>query len=133
MKQIVIFMGFILFLFAAVVSFSNAEPDSAEKSQLERLDNSVFKNPHRPGALFEHDDHNDMAQIDDCAVCHHVYDGKKLLEDESSEDSQCSECHSLKSDDENSVPLLRAYHKRCKDCHFEVNKGPVLCGECHIK
>jgi hypothetical protein len=125
MKQKVIFMGFILFLFTAVVAFSDIE--------LERLDNSVFEKPHRPGAVFEHDDHNEMAQIEDCFVCHHVYEDKKLVEDESSEDSLCSECHSQKVTPENSIPLDVAFHKRCKTCHFEANKGPVLCGECHNK
>ncbi|WP_457551020.1 acidic tetraheme cytochrome c3 TmcA [Desulfobacula sp.] len=125
MKQKVIVMGFILFIFTAVAAFSNTE--------FERLDNSVFQNPHRPGAVFDHDNHNEMAEIDDCAVCHHVYEDKILLEDESSEDSPCSECHFQKGTQENSIPLSAAYHKRCKSCHFEANKGPVLCGECHIK
>lgn len=125
MKQKVIFLGFILFLFTAVVAFSDIE--------LERLDNSVFEKPHRPGAVFEHDDHNETAEIDDCNVCHHVYKDKKLVEDESSEDSLCSECHFLKGTRENSISLSVAYHKRCKTCHFDANKGPVLCGECHIK
>ena len=128
MMQKVVFMGFILFLFTAVVAFSNTELEGPT-----RLDNSVFEKPHRPGAVFEHDDHNEMAEIDDCAVCHHVYEGKELIEDESSEDSLCSECHSLKGTRENCVSLEVAYHKRCQSCHFEVNKGPVLCGECHIK
>jgi hypothetical protein len=26
-----------------------------------------------------------------------------------------------------------AYHKQCKDCHVEMKKGPVACGECHVK
>ncbi|MBU8849222.1 MAG: cytochrome c family protein [Desulfobacterales bacterium] len=129
MKQKVIFVGFILFLFTAVIAFSNTD----EPEGIERLDNSVFENPHRPGAVFAHDDHNEIAQIEDCAVCHHVYEDKKLVEDESSEDSPCSECHSLKPTEENSISLSVAYHKQCKDCHFEENKGPVLCGECHIK
>lgn len=125
MKHKIIFMGFILFLLTAVVAFSDIE--------VERLDTSVFENPHRPGAVFEHDGHNEMAGIEDCAVCHHVYEGKNLVADESSEDSLCSECHFLKKTLENSISLEVAYHKRCKTCHFEKNKGPVLCGECHIK
>lgn len=125
MKQKIIFLGFILLLSTAVVAFSNTE--------LERLDNSAFQKPHRPGAVFVHDDHNEMAEIDDCAVCHHVYEDKKLVEGESSEDSLCSDCHSLKGTRENLVPLGVAYHQRCRNCHFETNKGPVLCGECHIK
>ncbi|RLB92201.1 MAG: acidic cytochrome c TcmA [Deltaproteobacteria bacterium] len=125
MKNKIIFLSFILFLLTAVVAFSNTE--------LERLDNSDFQKPQRPGAVFEHDGHNEMAGIDDCNVCHHVYEGKKLVEDESSEDSSCADCHSLKAVVDNSITLELAYHKRCKNCHFEQNKGPVLCGECHIK
>ena len=126
MKQKVVFIGFIVFIFTAVIAFSNTD-------ELERLDNSVFEKPRRPGAVFVHDDHNEMAGIDDCAVCHHVYEGKDLLEDESSEDSLCSECHSLKPTHENSISMEVAYHKRCKTCHVEENNGPLLCGECHIK
>jgi len=125
MKQTIVFMVFILFLCAAAIGFSDNE--------LERIDTSVFEKPHRPGAVFVHDDHNEMAEIEDCAVCHHVYEGDKLLADESSEDTPCSDCHGLKADLENSVSLAVAYHKRCKTCHFDSNKGPVLCGECHIK
>ncbi|MCP3898590.1 MAG: cytochrome c3 family protein [Desulfobacteraceae bacterium] len=98
------------------------------------IDNTVFENPQRTQALFDHDSHNKMAELeDDCSICHHVYEDKKLIEDESSEDSMCSECHSLKKTPENSIPLRMAFHNRCKECHFESNKGPVLCGECHIR
>ena len=98
------------------------------------IDNTVFKNPQRTQALFDHDLHNEKAELeDDCSICHHVYEGGKLVSDESSEDSMCSECHSLKATPENSTPLRMAFHKKCKDCHFESNKGPVLCGECHIR
>lgn len=126
MKQKIIFVGFILFILTAVVAFSNTD-------ELERLDTSAFEKPHRPGAVFVHDDHNEMAEIEDCEVCHHVYEGKTLVEGESSEDSLCSECHSLKATDDNSVSLEVAFHKQCKNCHVQENKGPLLCGECHIK
>ncbi|MCK5542159.1 MAG: cytochrome c3 family protein [Desulfobacterales bacterium] len=98
------------------------------------IDNTVFENPQRTQALFDHDSHNEKAELeDDCSICHHVYENKKLIKDESSEDSLCSECHFLKATPENSVPLRMAFHNRCKECHFESNKGPVLCGECHIR
>ena len=105
-----------------------------ESEPFERLDNSAFEKPVRPAAVFDHDIHNEMAELeDDCAVCHHVYDeDNQLVEDESSEDSLCSDCHYLKSDADNTVSLRKAYHKRCKSCHFAEKKGPVLCGECHI-
>jgi hypothetical protein len=37
-----------------------------------------------------------MALIEDCNECHHVYEDGEKLEDESSEDSSCSECHEEK-------------------------------------
>jgi len=99
--------------------------------ELERMDNSSFENPARPGAVFSHDDHNETAKLDDCTVCHHLYEDGKLLEGESSEDSMCSECHGLVKSTQNPIQLQVAFHKRCRSCHFDVNKGPVFCGECH--
>jgi hypothetical protein len=97
------------------------------------MDNSFFEHAQRPAALFEHDLHNELAELEaDCAVCHHLYEDGKLVEGESSEDSFCSDCHGLKKTPDNSVSLRAAYHKRCKDCHINEKKGPVMCGECHI-
>ena len=96
------------------------------------VDNSVFPQPQRPPAVFEHDDHNDIAGIDDCQECHHVYEDGVLLEDESSEDQMCSECHDLEPS--GSMPgLMKAFHLNCKGCHMEHKAGPVTCGECHRK
>ncbi len=97
------------------------------------IDRSVFKNPQRSSALFNHDDHNEKAELEDCAICHHVYEDKKLIEGESSEDDACSSCHPLKRTEKNDFSIRTAFHKRCKNCHFKVSKGPVLCGECHKK
>lgn len=99
----------------------------------ERIEPMGFETLRRPASLFDHDEHNDAAGIDDCAVCHHLYEDGMLVEDESSEDSYCSDCHEVKASDQNSVSLTAAFHTRCKSCHFEENKGPVLCGECHQK
>jgi hypothetical protein len=98
------------------------------------VDNAVFDRPQRPAAVFDHDEHNEKAQLeDDCSICHHVYENKVKIEDESSEDSLCSECHFLTSTEENTIPLRMAFHNHCKSCHFKLEKGPVLCGECHIR
>ncbi len=102
-------------------------------NEIVRLDPSAFENPRRPGAAFDHDDHNETAGIDTCSQCHHIYEDGLKIEDESSEDASCSDCHLLIPDSENTVSLQVAFHKQCKGCHFEVKKGPVLCGECHIK
>ena len=114
-------------LFVAVISAYSQDEDAF-------FDKSVFENPQRTVSVFDHDNHNDAAGLeDDCSICHHLFENKQLIEGESSEDSPCSECHPLKKSEENSIPLRMAYHKKCKTCHFNSSKGPVLCGECHKK
>lgn len=117
---LVVLLGSIL---CAVAAFSQED--------MVVVDNRVFDNPQRTPSAFEHDAHNEAAEIEDCAACHHVYDDDgNLVEDESSEDSSCSECHG--ASDEGRTPNLRkAYHLNCKGCHSERASGPVLCGECH--
>ncbi len=96
------------------------------------VDNTDFDNPQRTPSVFVHDAHNETAGIDDCATCHHVYEGGRLVEDESSEDRSCSECHDLEGSD-SQPPLIKAFHTNCKGCHQEQKQGPIMCGECHIK
>jgi hypothetical protein len=96
------------------------------------VDNSAFDNPQRPPSVFVHDEHNEDAGIEDCNDCHHVYEDGQLLEDESSEDQSCSECHSQKGGD-GQPSLIKAFHLNCKGCHQAQAKGPIMCGECHIK
>ena len=96
------------------------------------VDNSVFDNPQRISSVFKHDEHNDAAGIEDCSECHHVYEDGKKLEDESSEDQSCSECHGMEASG-NKPALMKAFHSNCKGCHMKVSKGPIMCGECHVK
>lgn len=96
------------------------------------VDNAAFDNPQRTPSVFVHDEHNETAGIDDCAACHHVYEDGTLMEDESSEDQSCSECHDLKGSD-GQPSLIKAFHTNCKGCHQAQEKGPIMCGECHIK
>ena len=107
---------------------------AAAQSQedMEFVDNAIFENPQRTPAVFNHDSHNETAEIEDCSGCHHLYEDGQLMEDESSEDQQCSECHGFS--DEGSKPgLTKAFHLNCKGCHLEQGAGPILCGECHVK
>ena len=106
---------------------------AGSQEEMEIVDNSDFENPQRPPSVFRHEEHNETAALDDCAECHHVYDdsGRKL-EDESSEDQRCSECHESRSSGRK-PSLTRAYHLNCKGCHLQQKKGPFLCGECHVK
>ncbi len=100
---------------------------------LSRIETTGFQHLKRPPALFDHDEHNDAAEIDDCAVCHHVWENGQLVADESSEDSPCSECHGLDTGPENSMALANAFHTQCRTCHIDGGKGPLLCGQCHRK
>ncbi|QGY38697.1 cytochrome C [Pseudodesulfovibrio cashew] len=92
-----------------------------------------FATLQRPRVAFEHDAHNEKAELEDCVICHHskTEDGKQDLEN-SSEGEPCSSCHAETRTD-GGTPLMRAYHKQCIGCHKEKAKGPVACGECHAK
>jgi hypothetical protein len=92
-----------------------------------------FKNPQRPPAVFHHDEHIEFAGIEDCNECHHVYDDDgQLIEDESSEDQRCSDCHQLTASGRK-PGLMKAFHSNCKGCHVEKKKGPIMCGQCHVR
>ncbi len=96
------------------------------------IDNGIFPDPRRPASIFNHEEHNEAAELDECSECHHVYEDGVKLEDESSEDLLCSECHLLEDTDEQ-PGLMKAFHLNCKGCHLTENKGPIMCGECHKK
>ncbi|MCG8687231.1 MAG: cytochrome c family protein [Desulfobacterales bacterium] len=130
MKTKILILAFILSVLGAWTAISSQDSGSEE---LIRMDTSAFDTLRRPAAVFDHDTHNETAELEDCAICHHVWEDGKLIEDESSEDSPCSECHGLKSSPENSMALANAFHTQCRACHIDKGKGPLLCGECHIK
>lgn len=123
-----IFFAFTIALSTLAISY-NAHP----QEDMELVDNSVFGNPRRPPAVFRHDAHNERAQIEECGVCHHVYDGNgQRVEDESSEDQRCSDCHELETSGRQPA-LMKAFHTNCKGCHKLKNKGPTMCGQCHVR
>jgi hypothetical protein len=92
----------------------------------------AFENPQRPPAVFRHDEHNELAEIEECNVCHHLYEDGKLVEDESSEDQRCADCHGMQ-DVGRKPGLVEAFHTNCKSCHREKQKGPLMCGQCHLR
>lgn len=111
-------------LFVLVTAYSQED--------MTEVDNSDFSDSQRAPAVFQHDPHNEAAGIEQCNECHHVYEDGKMLEDESSEGERCSDCHTLEAQ-ENQPGLMKAFHMSCKGCHEKENKGPVMCGECHVK
>ena len=105
---------------------------SGAQENMTAVDNAIFGKPERTQSVFRHDSHNEKAIIDDCNECHHVVKDGKKLENESSEDKRCQDCHSL-TDSGRTPSLRKAFHINCKGCHEKSGKGPVMCGQCHIK
>ena len=116
-------------LFVLLCFFATVTP---AQEDMVVIDNSVFENPQRPPAVFKHDEHNELAQIEECNECHHVYEEGKRLEDESSEDQRCAECHEL-HDVGDKPGLVKAFHTNCKSCHREQKREPLMCGQCHVR
>jgi hypothetical protein len=131
MKIKVLMIALILFACSGVSMVYSNQADSQDDSV--RMDTSAFERLRRPAAVFDHDAHNEAAQIDDCAVCHHVWEDGKLVPGESSEDTPCSDCHGLVAGPDNPTPLVNAFHTQCKSCHVKKGKGPLFCAECHKK
>ena len=122
-----VFIGCLTLMFVICVLLN-----AFSQEEMQFVDNSDFDNPQRPVALFAHDEHNEMAELEDCAECHHIYENGQLVEGESSEDQYCADCHG--PEPEGSVPsLLQAFHTNCKGCHLDRNAGPIMCGECHVR
>ena len=97
-----------VFSFAVISGFSQEDVTIVE--------DSAFEEKMRPSVQFVHDEHNEMAEIEECNTCHHVYEDDEKAEDESSEDMECSECHSS-DDDANPMSLVKVYHLRCKQAN----------------
>ena len=121
-----------LFLLAIVLFSGIAVISGYSQEEMTIVDNSVFDSPMRTPSVFRHDDHNQAAEVEECNECHHIYEDGQKMEDESSEDSRCADCHETEGSG-NILGLRKAYHTNCKGCHLEKKKGPIMCGECHIK
>lgn len=119
-------------IIAAVVTSLFVFVTAYSQEDMTVVDNSVFENPQREPSAFRHDEHNEAAEVEECNECHHIYEDGKKLEDESSEDQRCSECHELSASG-NPPALTKAFHTNCKGCHLQQKKGPIMCGECHLK
>ncbi len=126
MKKGLFIIAGAFFLSAMMLLSVHSQEDMTE------VDRNVFTNPQRPAAMFKHDAHNEKTGIENCNECHHVYEDGKIVEDQSSEDQRCSDCHGLKTEG-NKLSLVKAFHVNCKGCHAKQKKGPVMCGECHVR
>ena len=118
---------FLLFLILFVMLTAGFSQD-----EMTQVGNDTFKNPQRTPAVFNHDAHNETAEIEDCAQCHHLYEEGELVEGESSEDMRCAECHEEHTSTD-APGLMQAFHQNCLGCHQDKKSGPVMCGECHLR
>ena len=107
-------------------------PSVFSQDDVTAVQDSAFRERMRPRVDFYHEEHNEKAEIEECSVCHHVYEGGKMIEEESSEDMECSECH-LNDDNKAVFSLVKVYHQQCRQCHLEQKKGPITCNECHAR
>ena len=106
-------------------------PTAFSQDDMVEVPTSAFDNLERPAVKFEHDNHNELAGLDDCVACHHGKTDAGLMDMEnSSEGESCDSCHSVNPEN-GETPLMRAYHRQCITCHTDALKGPVVCGECH--
>ena len=90
MKKVIFFLMAPLFVGILLIPAFSQE-------DMEVIDNEGFTKKQRPPAVFRHDEHNEKAEIEDCSECHHIYEDGKKLEDESSEDQSCADCHDEKA------------------------------------
>ena len=95
-KEIFLLMVLLLVGILLIPAFSQED--------MEVVDNEGFSKKQRPPVTFRHDEHNETAEIEDCIECHHVYENGEKLEDGSSEDQSCSECHDEKSTEKKNRP-----------------------------
>ena len=104
----------------------------AQEDEITLEHKEVFEKPQRPPVVFNHATHSE--EFPECTECHHIYeytDGER----ENvwvGEEQRCSDCHKLEKEDKK-LGLRTTFHENCTGCHREIKKGPVTCGECHIR
>lgn len=116
---------------AALLCLALGATPVLSQDDMTQLAPEAFENPQRPPSVFVHDAHNEKAGLEECYVCHHM-DGSAPDPDDTSEGTPCADCHDLEGGD-GATGLIDAYHKQCKGCHEKEGKGPVACGECHVR
>ncbi|GFK94469.1 Acidic cytochrome c3 [Fundidesulfovibrio magnetotacticus] len=121
----------ILTLCLALLAVSLLAGTLHSQDDMKQLADPAFTKASRPAVSFRHDEHNRKAKLEDCKACHHGL-GKDGRIDPKADSSgtKCSDCHTVAGGGKG-MPLMRAFHRQCGECHEAKGAGPVACGECH--
>ncbi len=134
-KSMLVIMALVAALALALggVAFA-AKTKSGEVADDLKIDNTkTFGTLTKSPVAFTHTKHTTDHKVK-CDNCHHVYKDKKQVWKEGDKVQKCAECHtSPKENQGETLSLMNAYHKNCRDCHKEQKKGPAKCDECHPK
>ncbi|MGA2225412.1 MAG: cytochrome c3 family protein [Syntrophobacteraceae bacterium] len=111
----------VVLVIAASVQLAHSQDDTF------LLNHTEIGKHERPLVEFNHKLH---AEKLDCIRCHHDFDA--FLNNRGGEGQTCDSCHKKKADDD-LLSLKEAFHIQCIACHDTLKKGPVTCGECHVR
>lgn len=125
-------MRIVIIMFLAGIVAVSGFSIAVSQDEITQLSNEEFAPDRRAPAVFNHDEHNELAGIEECSGCHHGGSEGVIDFDDSSEGTPCVDCHPVKAEN-GETPLMRAYHRQCIGCHKQEDKGPQACGSCHVK
>jgi hypothetical protein len=118
-----------ILIVAVILTFSQL---ASSQEDMTVIAPDAFGKLTRPAATFVHDQHNEKAGVEDCVLCHHG--GSDGVQDPefSTEGIPCADCHAVQPD-KGTTGLSKAYHLQCISCHEQSGKGPLACGQCHVR
>lgn len=120
------------FIIVVVLAASSAWSQKEETQEgIMDLKSKGFSKHFQPKVRFDHYLHETILR---CRVCHHDFN---VFSDRNfGKGSKCSTCHKEKLNKDIPVPLLMAFHQKCRGCHENYliwgrRSGPIMCGVCH--
>lgn len=120
------------FILVVVLAASSAWSQKEEAQEgIMDLKSKGFSKHFQPTVRFDHYLHETILR---CRICHHDFN---VFSDRNfGKGSKCSTCHKEKLNKNIPVPLLMAFHQKCRGCHENYliwgrRSGPIMCGVCH--
>lgn len=120
------------FILVVVLAASSAWSQKEEAQEgIMDLKSKGFSKHFQPPVRFDHYLHETILR---CRICHHDFN---VFSDRNfGKGSKCSTCHKEKLNKDIPVPLLMAFHQKCRGCHENYliwgrRSGPIMCGVCH--